>query len=42
MAVGRARQRNILDWVLRKRPGTQSAQAAQRATQSDQSGHEKI
>jgi len=42
MAVGRARQRNILDWVLRKRPGTQSAQAAQRATQSDQPGHEKV
>ncbi len=35
MAVARAKQRNILDWVLRKRPGTGSAQAAQRATQSD-------
>jgi bifunctional UDP-N-acetylglucosamine pyrophosphorylase/glucosamine-1-phosphate N-acetyltransferase len=31
MAVGRARQRNIVDWVLRRRPGTESAQAAQRA-----------
>jgi bifunctional UDP-N-acetylglucosamine pyrophosphorylase/glucosamine-1-phosphate N-acetyltransferase len=31
MAVGRARQRNILDWVLRRRPGTASAHAAQHA-----------
>ena len=28
MAVGRARQRNIADWVLRRRPGTPSAQSA--------------
>ena len=28
IAVARAKQRNILDWVLRKRPGTKSAQAA--------------
>lgn len=28
MAVARAKQRNILDWVLRKRPGSKSAQAA--------------
>ncbi len=28
MGVGRARQRNILGWVLRKRSGTKSAQAA--------------
>lgn len=28
MAVGRARQRNILDWVLRRRPGSDSANAA--------------
>ena len=28
MAVGRARQRNIADWVLRRRPGTSSAQSA--------------
>jgi bifunctional UDP-N-acetylglucosamine pyrophosphorylase/glucosamine-1-phosphate N-acetyltransferase len=28
MAVGRARQRNIVDWVLRRRPGSDSAQAA--------------
>ena len=28
MGVGRARQRNILDWVLRRRPGTESARAA--------------
>ena len=31
MAVGRARQRNIIDWVLRRRAGTPSAEAAQRA-----------
>lgn len=31
MAVGRARQRNILEWVLRKRAGSSSAAAAQRA-----------
>ncbi len=35
MAVGRARQRNILDWVLRKRPGTGSARAVARANESD-------
>ena len=28
MAVGRARQRNILNWVLRRRPGSDSAKAA--------------
>ena len=28
MAVARARQRNIVDWVVRRRPGTKSAQAA--------------
>ncbi len=28
IGVGRSRQRNILDWVLRRRPGTSSAQAA--------------
>ena len=28
MAVGRARQRNVLDWVLRRRPGSDSAKAA--------------
>ena len=28
IAVARAKQRNILDWVLRKRPGTKSAEAA--------------
>ena len=35
MAVGRARQRNILDWVLRKRAGSTSAQAAQKAQQEE-------
>jgi bifunctional UDP-N-acetylglucosamine pyrophosphorylase/glucosamine-1-phosphate N-acetyltransferase len=34
MGVGRARQRNIRDWVLRKRRGTASAEAATRAQQS--------
>lgn len=31
MAVGRARQRNIPGWVQRKRPGTESARAADQA-----------
>jgi len=31
MAVGRARQRNVLDWVFRRRAGTKSAEAARRA-----------
>ena len=31
MGVGRAKQRNVLDWVLRKRPGSKSADAASRA-----------
>jgi len=31
MAVGRARQRNVLDWVFRRRAGTKSADAARRA-----------
>ena len=29
IGVGRAKQRNVLDWVLRKRPGSKSAQAAE-------------
>ena len=35
MAVGRARQRNILGWVLRKRAGSSSAHAAERAQQEE-------
>ena len=31
IGVGRAKQRNVLGWVLRKRPGTKSAKAAERA-----------
>ncbi len=31
MGVGRARQRNILGWVLRKRSGTNSAKSAEKA-----------
>jgi bifunctional UDP-N-acetylglucosamine pyrophosphorylase/glucosamine-1-phosphate N-acetyltransferase len=38
MGVGRARQRTIRDWVLRKRRGTESAAAAERSQQSAQSG----
>ena len=34
MGVGRARQRTILDWVLRKRRGSASASAAERAQAS--------
>ncbi len=36
MAVGRARQRNILNWVQRRRSGTGSATAAKRAIESEQ------
>ena len=36
MAVGRASQRNILNWVLRKRQGTGSAKAAERALETEQ------
>ena len=32
IGVGRAKQRNVLGWVLRKRPGTKSANAAERST----------
>ncbi len=38
MAVGRARQRNVAGWVGRKRPGTASAQAAEAATATQDSG----
>jgi bifunctional UDP-N-acetylglucosamine pyrophosphorylase/glucosamine-1-phosphate N-acetyltransferase len=31
IGVGRAKQRNVLGWVLRKRQGTQSSRAAQEA-----------
>lgn len=30
MGVGRAKQRNVIGWVLRKRPGTKSAEAAEK------------
>jgi len=29
IGVGRAKQKNVLSWVLRKRAGTKSAQAAE-------------
>jgi bifunctional UDP-N-acetylglucosamine pyrophosphorylase/glucosamine-1-phosphate N-acetyltransferase len=35
IGVGRAKQRNVLDWVLRKRPGSKSAQAAEARTNRD-------
>ena len=31
IGVGRAKQRNVLGWVLRKRPGSKSAKAAEAA-----------
>jgi bifunctional UDP-N-acetylglucosamine pyrophosphorylase/glucosamine-1-phosphate N-acetyltransferase len=31
MGVARAHQRNVAGWVVRKRPGTAAAEAAQRA-----------
>ncbi|MDA2984344.1 MAG: DapH/DapD/GlmU-related protein, partial [Actinomycetota bacterium] len=34
MGVGRSRQRNILDWVLRKRSGTKSAEVAKKKQKS--------
>ena len=38
IGVGRAKQRNVLGWVLRKRPGTKSADAAASAPSTDQEG----
>lgn len=38
IGVGRARQRNVLGWVLRKRKGTKSAEAAQAAEASSEKG----
>jgi len=38
MGVGRARQRTIAGWVQRRRAGTDSARAAQRAMQSRDDG----
>ena len=37
MAVGRSKQRNVLGWVLRKRAGTKSADAAAAAGDEEQS-----
>jgi bifunctional UDP-N-acetylglucosamine pyrophosphorylase/glucosamine-1-phosphate N-acetyltransferase len=38
MAVGRARQRNVADWVLRRRAGTPAAEAAERARAATEDG----
>ncbi len=38
IGVGRAKQRNVLGWVLRKRPGTKSAEAAARHSTDEQKG----
>lgn len=38
IGVGRAKQRNVIGWVLRKRPGTKSAEAAASAPSNDQEG----
>jgi len=38
IGVGRARQRNVIGWVMRKRPGTKSAEAAASAPSNDQEG----
>ena len=40
IGVGRSRQRNVLGWVLRKRSGTKSAEAAARHTGSE-NGHKR-
>ncbi len=37
MAVGRSRQSNILDWVLRRRPNTKSAEAASKRSKRAES-----
>jgi bifunctional UDP-N-acetylglucosamine pyrophosphorylase/glucosamine-1-phosphate N-acetyltransferase len=38
IGVGRAKQRNVLGWVLRKRPGTKSAEAAARHSKDEKKG----
>lgn len=38
IGVGRAKQRNVIGWVLRKRPGTKSAEAAARHSNDEQKG----
>ena len=38
IGVGRAKQRNAIGWVLRKRPGTKSAEAAMRHSNDEQKG----
>ena len=38
IGVDRAKQRNVLGWVLRKRPGTKSAEAAARHSNDEQKG----
>jgi bifunctional UDP-N-acetylglucosamine pyrophosphorylase/glucosamine-1-phosphate N-acetyltransferase len=30
IGIGRAMQKNVIGWVMRKRPGTKSAQAAEK------------
>ncbi len=35
MGVARAHQRNVAGWVVRKRPGTPAAEAAQRSLAAD-------
>jgi bifunctional UDP-N-acetylglucosamine pyrophosphorylase/glucosamine-1-phosphate N-acetyltransferase len=42
MAVGRATQRNIPGWVTRKRAGTTSAEAAERADAPTDPGSDKV
>ena len=38
IGVGRAKQRNVIGWVLRKRAGTKSAEAAARHSNDEQKG----
>jgi bifunctional UDP-N-acetylglucosamine pyrophosphorylase/glucosamine-1-phosphate N-acetyltransferase len=35
MGVARAQQRNVAGWVVRKRPGTAAAEAAEQALAAD-------
>ena len=38
IGVGRAKQRNVIGWVLRKRAGSKSAEAAMRHSNDEQKG----
>ena len=41
LAVARGKQRNIAGWVARRRAGTRTAEAAERAAAENDRGHEE-